>query len=179
MIKSLLRMASKSKFTVDQINLVKRFATLNNDWVSVAPNATNFDVIKTLSQQLDVVEDTEVQRRYKERYADKLRKKAEEEGFTTVEEMMEAKLKKEKENKKPTPENKPKKNLGKKSDTLPSFAKKLEDVLKIDLIQDKTPEEISKIWNLYHASKDCVSAAIPADFYQKLYARGKQFPMVR
>lgn len=61
---------------------------------------------------------------------------------------------------------------------LPSYAKKLDSILKLELLVKESSEKIGSIWNEYHSGKDCVSASIPSDFYFKLSARGKQFPMV-
>ncbi|XP_078575293.1 ATP synthase mitochondrial F1 complex assembly factor 1-like [Branchiostoma floridae x Branchiostoma japonicum] len=55
-------------------------------------------------------------------------------------------------------------------------AKKLDAVLRTELIQDKTAEEISKIWTDYHAQKDALCAVIPKDTYAMLNARTNMCP---
>ncbi|KAI8508934.1 ATP synthase mitochondrial F1 complex assembly factor 1 [Branchiostoma belcheri] len=55
-------------------------------------------------------------------------------------------------------------------------AKKLDSVLRTELIQDKTAEEIGKIWTDYHAQKDAVCAVIPKDTYALLHARTNMCP---
>lgn len=54
--------------------------------------------------------------------------------------------------------------------------KLLNDVMKTDLLEDKTPEEIQKIWEEYHRSKDVIAATIPADVYDKIYDRSLLHP---
>ena len=41
----------------------------------------------------------------------------------------------------------------------------------MDLLKDKSAEEISEIWRKYHADKDCVSAVIPAEMYAQMRER--------
>jgi len=55
--------------------------------------------------------------------------------------------------------------------------KKLDDVLKVDLIKNETPERIAEIWTEYHSQKDCVHAVIPADEYKEMWKRAKDFPL--
>ncbi|KAJ1672718.1 hypothetical protein EV182_006628 [Spiromyces aspiralis] len=38
-------------------------------------------------------------------------------------------------------------------------------------------KDISDLWNQYHATKDCISAAIPADTYKLLQIKAKTHPM--
>lgn len=53
---------------------------------------------------------------------------------------------------------------------------KLNDILKIDLIQDKSAEEIEAIWAKYHLEKeDCVAAVIPAKDYEILEQRSSKY----
>jgi len=54
--------------------------------------------------------------------------------------------------------------------------KKLDDVLKVDLIKDESAERIGEIWSEFHSQKDCVHAIIPADDYKEMFKRAKQFP---
>jgi len=62
--------------------------------------------------------------------------------------------------------------------------KKLSDRLKVDLLRDKSKEEISDIWRQYHVDKDCVSAVIPAEMYARMKERFQKhktflFPLPR
>lgn len=45
--------------------------------------------------------------------------------------------------------------------------KKLEDVMKIDLIKDKSTEEISALWKAHFGAKECLSAVIPVATFRK------------
>ena len=50
-----------------------------------------------------------------------------------------------------------------------SLNQSLDDILKLDLLRDKSPQEITEIWNSYHKTKDCIFAAIPSDTYDKMF----------
>lgn len=54
----------------------------------------------------------------------------------------------------------------------------LDKLVKLDLLENETPENIAKIWNAGHANKDCITAVIPSDIYDKLYKRSQEYPMV-
>ncbi|KAI8059937.1 ATP11 protein-domain-containing protein, partial [Gilbertella persicaria] len=58
-----------------------------------------------------------------------------------------------------------------------SSAPTLDKFVKLELLEQETPENIEKIWNAGHANKDCITAAIPSDVYNKLYERGQKYPM--
>ena len=54
----------------------------------------------------------------------------------------------------------------------------------MDLLRDKSKEEISDIWRQYHVDKDCVSAVIPAEMYARMKERFQKhktflFPLPR
>ncbi|KAI8421350.1 hypothetical protein MSG28_008362 [Choristoneura fumiferana] len=54
--------------------------------------------------------------------------------------------------------------------------KKLNDILKIDLIKDKDVAEIETIWQEYHKDKDVIAATIKQDVYTGLWENMKQYP---
>ncbi|XP_061414088.1 LOW QUALITY PROTEIN: ATP synthase mitochondrial F1 complex assembly factor 1 [Lethenteron reissneri] len=54
--------------------------------------------------------------------------------------------------------------------------KGLDSIIKIELIQDKTPHEIEEIWTLYFSNKNVISAVIPGDTYDLMSSRGKECP---
>jgi ATP synthase F1 complex assembly factor 1 len=54
----------------------------------------------------------------------------------------------------------------------------LDKLVKLDLLENETPENIAQIWNAGHANKDCITAVIPSDVYEKLYKRSQEYPMV-
>lgn len=112
-----------------------------------------------------------------EKYAQKIAKVQKE----TPEELV-ARLKKQEENaKKEEPKArdyselmKPKKSAEVKTE-LPY--KRLEDIMKLDLIEGKPVEEITKIWLEYHRLKDCIAAVIPTEAFDLLMSNAKKFPL--
>lgn len=55
--------------------------------------------------------------------------------------------------------------------------KKLNDIMKVDLLQDKTADEIKDIWLQYHKEKDVLVAAIPNDTFTLMTERSKEHPI--
>lgn len=49
--------------------------------------------------------------------------------------------------------------------------------MKIELLQDKTADEIKEIWIQYHKQKDVLVATIPTETYNLLTERSKEFPL--
>lgn len=70
---------------------------------------------------------------------------------------------------------KPKSTLKEKAAEIPD--KRLEDIMKIELLENKTAEEIKQIWLEYHSKKDVIAATIPTETYNLLLARSKEFPL--
>lgn len=68
----------------------------------------------------------------------------------------------------------PKKTIETKSE-LPY--KKLEDLMKIDLLEGKTAEEIKTIWIEYHRQKDAIAAVIPSEVFDLMMERAKKHPI--
>ncbi|KAI8896767.1 ATP11 protein-domain-containing protein [Globomyces pollinis-pini] len=192
----------KSKLTKQQQELVKQFATLTaNDYVEVAPSSTFGDVLQSLlsvpsvDDFLDPNEGTKVQQEYRKKYEEKLQKAAGEKGFKDVEDMLKKKQKDDQEREKKlakeaeelqnqknsnpsNPENDKNKNTkpNRKSD-VPSYTKSLDEIVKLDLLVNETSEKIGQIWNAYHFVRKGVSAALDAEFYDKLHARSVKYPM--
>lgn len=54
---------------------------------------------------------------------------------------------------------------------------KLSDILKVQLLEDKTADEIKHIWLEYHKTKDVVSAVINVKQFEELQQQGKEFPI--
>jgi len=54
--------------------------------------------------------------------------------------------------------------------------KKLSDVMKTELIGEKSAKEIGELWNEYHSQKDVIHAIIPADEYLEMKQRAAYFP---
>uniref|UniRef100_A0A0B6ZSV3 ATP synthase mitochondrial F1 complex assembly factor 1 n=2 Tax=Arion vulgaris TaxID=1028688 RepID=A0A0B6ZSV3_9EUPU len=56
-------------------------------------------------------------------------------------------------------------------------SKSLDTMLKMELIQDKTSQEITQIWNQYHSGKDCVFTVLKTEEYQNLMVKAKECPV--
>lgn len=53
--------------------------------------------------------------------------------------------------------------------------KKLDNIMKTELLNDKTAEEITQLWLDYHRNKDVVISVVPKDIYAVMNKRGKEF----
>ncbi|XP_026759618.2 ATP synthase mitochondrial F1 complex assembly factor 1 [Galleria mellonella] len=54
--------------------------------------------------------------------------------------------------------------------------KKLSDIFKIDLVQDKEASEIQDIWEAYHKNREVISATVPKNSYDVIQANMKKYP---
>jgi ATP synthase F1 complex assembly factor 1 len=52
----------------------------------------------------------------------------------------------------------------------------LNNIMKVDMIKDKTKEEIIEIWKEYHKQKDCICGSMTPEQYDMMFERGKQYP---
>lgn len=52
---------------------------------------------------------------------------------------------------------------------------RLNDIMKVDMIQDKTTDEIINIWKSYHQNKDYICGILTVDQYDKMFKYGKQY----
>jgi len=55
--------------------------------------------------------------------------------------------------------------------------KKLKDIMKVELLEDKSIEEIKHIWLEYHKQKEVLVATIPTNVYETQMKRGKEYPL--
>lgn len=46
--------------------------------------------------------------------------------------------------------------------------------MKLELVVDKSGEDIKQLWQQYHKDKDVLSGAIPVDLYDKIEARSQE-----
>ncbi|XP_071439113.1 ATP synthase mitochondrial F1 complex assembly factor 1 isoform X1 [Hetaerina americana] len=53
----------------------------------------------------------------------------------------------------------------------------LNDIMKVDLIKDKTKEEIEKIWTQYFINKDGIAGVVPKDAYLNIRHKSKTHPI--
>jgi len=56
-------------------------------------------------------------------------------------------------------------------------SKGLDSVMKLELIQDQEPAEITKIWNQFHSKKDGVFAVLSTSEFQNLLEKAKECPV--
>ncbi|KAK3828535.1 MAG: ATP11 protein-domain-containing protein [Benniella sp.] len=133
---------------------------------------------------------------YTQKYADKLKRKAQEEGVGTIDELK-AKLlpttqtafkkAQPQEPKAVAVENKTEQAPRQASSTTAattnaspyeSSSPSLDKVMKLELLQDLSAEDIGKIWIQKHMDQeDTISAVVPAETYKKMLSRSKEYPM--
>ncbi|CAL4091523.1 unnamed protein product, partial [Meganyctiphanes norvegica] len=53
--------------------------------------------------------------------------------------------------------------------------KRLDSIMKTELLKDKTKEEIEYIWREYFKGKDTISGSAPAELYEKLHSNGMKY----
>ncbi|KAF8933205.1 ATP11 protein-domain-containing protein [Dissophora ornata] len=132
---------------------------------------------------------------YSHKYADKLKRKAQEEGVASVEELK-AKVLPATQTafKKVVPQepkvaatdatdkeagqsqSQTKKTAAAKPSAVPESS--LDKVMKLELVKDLDAEEIGKIWIQKHIDQDdTISAVVPEDTYRKMLNRSKQYPL--
>merc|ERR1719435_301012 len=106
-----------------------------------------------------------------DKYAEKIAKlqKTNPEEFLN---RMEAKSQKDQPAK---PKDFPPPGTAKPSVTSPVREKSLNTIMKVELLADKTAEEIAQIWREHYASKDAVAAVIPVETYKIMQERFKEF----
>lgn len=119
---------------------------------------------------------------YFDRYADKIAKLQQ----TSPEEFLQRVDAAEQQKKKAKPTEKPrtyselsnpKPALDGKPTAQQEGSRKLSDIMKLDLLQDKSVEEIRHIWIEYHKTKDVLSAVIDVQQFEELARKGKEFPV--
>jgi len=52
----------------------------------------------------------------------------------------------------------------------------LDAILDVERVKEKTVEEITELWRLYHEHKDCIYAVIPANEFVEMQKKAKEFP---
>lgn len=55
--------------------------------------------------------------------------------------------------------------------------KLLNDIMKVELIADKSVEDITAIWQEYHKTKDAICATIPSEVYNVIKTRAEKYPI--
>ena len=70
---------------------------------------------------------------------------------------------------------KPKTGISGSQASLLTNEKKLDSIMKLDLLKNKTKEEISEIWRVHHSDIDAVSAVIPVETWLAMQQRFLQY----
>lgn len=55
--------------------------------------------------------------------------------------------------------------------------KRLEDLMKMDLVDGKSVAEITQIWCEYHVQKEVIAAVIPTEVYERQLESAKKYPI--
>jgi len=55
--------------------------------------------------------------------------------------------------------------------------KKLDSIMKTELLKDKTKEEIEYLWREFFREIDAISGSAPVEVYNKLYSNGLKYPL--
>lgn len=55
--------------------------------------------------------------------------------------------------------------------------KRLDDIMKLDLVAQRNADEIAQIWLQYHQGKEVICAAIPLEKYDLMMERAKKYPV--
>ncbi|KAI8994965.1 ATP11 protein-domain-containing protein [Pilobolus umbonatus] len=138
---------------------------------------------KNRSYQVNPIKLTDLEAKY----AEKIKERAKREGLTV--EQLKEKIKADAEKKakearpvkiaKQTPTKKPSPETVAAKSQLPydSSAPTLDKLVKLELLEKETPETIEQIWKAGHATKDCITAVIPTNIYDKMYERSQKYPM--
>lgn len=112
------------------------------------------------------------------KYADKIAKIQKTSPEELVARLEKQKVKEKKEAEKPRDYSElmhPKQKTGDGKGEIPY--KKLEDLMKLDLIQGKPVEEIKQIWLEYHLKKEAIAAVIPTAVFETLMENAKKYPV--
>ncbi|KAI7860647.1 ATP11 protein-domain-containing protein [Circinella umbellata] len=131
---------------------------------------------------------------YDAKYAEKLRKAAQEKGLSVdelktkikdnvkkaakeVEATTAPKVPKAPVKPKPTTRASPEAVAAKSNMPYDSSAPTLDKIVKLELLEKEDVETIQKIWTQYHADKDCITAIIPKEQYDVIFKRSKEYPL--
>ncbi|KAI7824461.1 ATP11 protein-domain-containing protein [Kickxella alabastrina] len=128
---------------------------------------------------------------FEDKYKAKLLQKAKAEGVATIEELKKKKreeiaTKKEDQHQRvetataPTNGTQGRRSAAspkKSPSNLPPSTKTLDQIMRIELLENNTAEEISDIWNKYHATRDTISAVIPTSTYTDLLQVARKNPI--
>ncbi|XP_014357089.2 ATP synthase mitochondrial F1 complex assembly factor 1 [Papilio machaon] len=157
-----------------------KFRHLSNSFIVL--NRLSFRNIMTSPTKLEKAVEQLQKNPYYEKYADRiatLQKTSPQEFLQRLEEQQKTKQK-EKEKKLGVVDTRqfssvlhPKETLSK---DITVEDKKLEAILKLDLVTEKDASDIQNIWEEYHKNKEVISATIPLDVYTTVHEKMKDYP---
>ncbi|KAG0208990.1 hypothetical protein BGX33_005889 [Mortierella sp. NVP41] len=177
------RLAAGSRFNT---STTSSFSPRSSNFASIAPGRIIFR-----QKHID----------YTQKYADKLSRRAQEEGVATIEELKAKVLpatqtafkkvqpiettEKAKETTSAAAQQQPAKVASAPSSSSSSSNPQdqgsnhsLDKIMKLELVKDLDAEEISKIWIQRHMDQeDSISAVVPAETYKKMLKRSKEYPL--
>ncbi|KAJ2777499.1 hypothetical protein H4R18_005125 [Coemansia javaensis] len=127
---------------------------------------------------------------YEAKYRDKLLQRARERGAGSIDELkqqlkQQSKQQQQQQQQQPTQQTKdaaPGDDTGARERRpraagLPPNVKALNDIMRVELLESKSSEEVGQIWNAYHAGRDGISAAIPGGTYRELAQVARRNPL--
>ncbi|XP_055852156.1 ATP synthase mitochondrial F1 complex assembly factor 1 [Episyrphus balteatus] len=127
----------------------------------------------------EVLDDIKTKNPYFEKYAAKiaaLQKTSPDEFVERMEKVVTIKeAKKKKENRDYSELLNPKKPVKEVTGEIPH--KKLSDIMKLELVEDKSADELKQIWYEYHKTKDVIAATLTIEQFDTLMTRAKQHPI--
>lgn len=53
---------------------------------------------------------------------------------------------------------------------------RLDEIMKVELVEGKSRDELIEIWHEYHKNKDCISGVMTVEQYEKLFELGRTYP---
>ncbi|XP_055902866.1 ATP synthase mitochondrial F1 complex assembly factor 1 [Eupeodes corollae] len=127
----------------------------------------------------EVLDDIKTKNPYFEKYASKiaaLQKTSPEEFVERMEKFATVKEAKQKKETRDYSELlNPKKPVAEVPSEIPH--KRLSDIMKLELVQDKSADELKQIWYEYHKTKDVIAATLTVEQYDTLMTRAKLHPI--
>ena len=168
---------------------LKRFSTSpRNDYVQISQNATVGDVYRTMEREVEkskpiIMKNDDIISKYQ----DKLELAAKSKGFKSVSEMLDAQkqqlLENEQANAKIAEEKLRAKQADKTTITVnteqkSTYSRSLGDIFDLNKIQLEPTTRIEEIWNLYHSSRNAISASLSPQIFKTLKARSILCPQV-
>ncbi|KAI9295117.1 ATP11-domain-containing protein [Neoconidiobolus thromboides FSU 785] len=164
------------------LNRVRQYATVLNE----SSNLNRLNKINSGTKQLFSTSQTNrLDEDVLKRYQEKLQKKARSKGVSTVDDLLNEHFEAEKKKESITKESqikevndikREKKIEREKKTTNDATQASLDKIMDLEKLKDLDAESISKLWNAYHLKKECISAVMPINTYNKFLNLFKEYP---